>query len=72
MNDGNLRRELLLNSGVFGEISVDQLGKEARGLWQSSDEEEMRPMDGSGLTAAGTGASVPTMRPPRSAVSRSI
>lgn len=55
LNDGNLRRELLLNSGVFGEISVDQLGKEARGLWQTSDEEEMRPMDGSGLTAAGTG-----------------
>lgn len=55
LNDGNLRRELVMYSPVFAEISVDQLGKEARQLWQTSEEETMRPMDGSGLTAAGTG-----------------
>lgn len=55
LNDGNLRRELSVYSPVFAEISVDQLGKEARQLWSSSEEETMRPMDGSGLTAAGTG-----------------
>ncbi|AGT11484.1 type VI secretion system ATPase TssH [Paracoccus aminophilus] len=55
LNDGGLRRELVMYSPVFAEISVDQLGKEARQLWSGSVEEELRPMDGSGLTAAGTG-----------------
>ena len=55
LNDGNLRRELVVYCPVFGEISVDQLGKEARQLWAGSEEEEMRPMDGSGLTAGGEG-----------------
>jgi len=55
LNDGGLRRELVVNSAVFAEISVDQLSKEARQLWSSSAEEALRPMDGSGLTAAGSG-----------------
>ena len=58
LNDGNLKRELLLCSSLFREVSVEQLGKEARTLWAESEEEEMRPMDGSGLSsgaAAGAG-----------------
>lgn len=57
LNDGNLKRELLLCSSLFGGISVEHLGKEARSLWAASEEEEMRPMDGSGLSSgAASGA----------------
>ncbi len=58
LNDGNLKRELLLCSSLFRDVSVEHLGKEARTLWADSEEEEMRPMDGSGLSsgaAAGAG-----------------
>ncbi len=53
LNDKNLHRELTRASAIFNDISVDQLGKESRSLWKDSDEEEMRPMDGSGLQAGG-------------------
>ncbi len=53
LNDKNLHRELTRASVIFNDISVDQLGKESRSLWKDSDEEEMRPMDGSGLQAGG-------------------
>ncbi len=53
LNDKNLHRELTRASTIFNDISVDQLGKESRSLWKDSDEEEMRPMDGSGLQAGG-------------------
>ena len=57
----DLRRELLQMSKVFGDLSVDQVVSEARSAWAVSDEEDMRPMDGSGLgagsaAAAGEGA----------------
>jgi type VI secretion system protein VasG len=51
----DLRRELLQMSKVFGELSVDSLVSEARSAWQQSDEEDMRPMDGSGLGRASAG-----------------
>lgn len=51
LNDGHLKRELLLSSSLFREISVERLGKEARTTWANSEEEDMRPMDGSGLTS---------------------
>ncbi len=56
LNDKNLHRELTRASTIFNDISVDQLGKESRSLWKDSDEEEMRPMDGSGLQAGGDAA----------------
>ncbi|MEJ6403000.1 type VI secretion system ATPase TssH [Yoonia sp. 2307UL14-13] len=49
LNDRNLHREITRASAIFNDISADQLGKESRSLWKESDEEEMRPMDGSGL-----------------------
>lgn len=52
----DLRRELLQMSKVFGELSVDQVVGEARAAWAVSDEEDMRPMDGSGLGAGGAAA----------------
>src|SRR5262252_5944212 len=39
-------------SQEFGKISVDILSAEYRKIWATSDEENLRPMDGSGLVAA--------------------
>ncbi len=56
LNDRNLHREITRASSIFNDISADQLGKESRTLWKESDEEEMRPMDGSGLQSGGAAA----------------
>ncbi|MFV0410661.1 MAG: type VI secretion system ATPase TssH [Paracoccus sp. (in: a-proteobacteria)] len=55
LNDQTLRREVVTCSPIFEQLSADQIGKEARSLWAGSEEEDMRPMDGSGLVAPGTG-----------------
>ncbi|MDO5622922.1 MAG: type VI secretion system ATPase TssH [Paracoccus sp. (in: a-proteobacteria)] len=55
LNDNALRHALIQYSPVFAELSADQIGRDARTLWADSDEEDMRPMDGSGLRAAGGG-----------------
>ena len=49
-----LRRALVNASPEFGKISVDVLAHEYHVIWRSSQEENLRPMDGSGLRAAGT------------------
>jgi type VI secretion system protein VasG len=49
-----LRRALVNASQEFGKINVDALATEHRGMWAGSEEETLRPMDGSGLRAAGT------------------
>jgi type VI secretion system protein VasG len=49
-----LTRALTNVSHEFGKISVDVLTAEYRKIWASSDEENLRPMDGSGLVAAGS------------------
>jgi type VI secretion system protein VasG len=41
-------------SKEFAKIPVEQLTSEYRKIWARSDEENLRPMDGSGLVAAGT------------------
>jgi type VI secretion system protein VasG len=41
-------------SREFGKISVDALSAEYRRIWATSEEENLRPMDGSGLVAAGS------------------
>jgi type VI secretion system protein VasG len=41
-------------SKEFGKVSVDLLTSEYRKIWAGSEEENLRPMDGSGLVAAGT------------------
>lgn len=60
LNDQNLRRALLRASPVFDAISADQLSREARTLWADSEEDDMRPMDGSGLTAPETAGAAPS------------
>ena len=49
-----LRRALTSLSKEFSKINVDTLAAEHRAVWRNSEEENLRPMDGSGLRAAGT------------------
>ncbi|MDB5656064.1 MAG: clpB, partial [Tardiphaga sp.] len=49
-----LRRAFTDLSAEFGKISIDTLTTEYRTIWAGSSEENLRPMDGSGLAAAGT------------------
>jgi type VI secretion system protein VasG len=56
LNDKNLKRDLTRYSAVFADMSVDQISRDARVLWAGSEEEDMRPMDGSGLTAGSAAA----------------
>ena len=48
-----LARAFTTVSKEFDKISVDLLTNEYRKVWASSEEENLRPMDGSGLVAAG-------------------
>jgi type VI secretion system protein VasG len=50
----DLRRALTNLSQEFGKINVDALAAEHRAIWAGSDEENLRPMDGAGVPAAGT------------------
>src|SRR6202521_3186597 len=43
-------------SPEFAKVSIDLLTAEHRKIWAGSEEDNLRPMDGSGLVAAGTGA----------------
>jgi len=47
------RRALTGTSAEFARINVDTLSAEYRTIWKDSDEGNLRPMDGSGLVAAG-------------------
>ena len=49
----DLTRAFTNVSREFDKISVDILTSEYRKIWAGSDEENLRPMDGSGLVAAG-------------------
>ncbi len=49
-----LRRAFTNVSKEFAKIPVDQLAVEYRKVWEGSEEENLRPMDGAGLRAAGT------------------
>ena len=47
-----LRRAYANVSAEFNKISIDTLTNEYRTVWRGSEEENLRPMDGSGLLAA--------------------
>lgn len=49
-----LKRALLAISREFGKIPVEELAAGYARIWKDSEEENLRPMDGSGLRAAGT------------------
>src|SRR5262249_14550289 len=48
------RRALTNLSKEFGKINIDTLTDEHRTIWRDSEEENLRPMDGSGLRVADT------------------
>ena len=50
----DLARALNDVSREFAKVSVDLLTGEYRKVWAASEEENLRPMDGSGIAAAGT------------------
>jgi type VI secretion system protein VasG len=50
----DLARALTGLSKEFTKISVETLSTEHRRIWAGSEEDNLRPMDGSGLVAAGT------------------
>ena len=52
LNDLTLRREIEQYSPVFADMSAERIGAEARTLWADSEEEDMRPMDGTGIGSA--------------------
>jgi type VI secretion system protein VasG len=54
LKDLKLRRVLAGLSKQFEAIDVDALSIEHGRIWRGSDEENLRPMDGSGLSGAGT------------------
>src|ERR1700749_4487320 len=49
-----LSRALIAVSKEFSKIPVELLTTEYRKIWTGSDEEQLRPMDGSGMVAAGS------------------
>lgn len=53
LNDDALRRALVQYTPVLDQLSTDRISGEARTLWAGSEEEDMRPMDGSGLSTGG-------------------
>ncbi len=60
LKNTTLKRDLVQMSKVFGELNVDTLVNEARTAWADSDEDDMRPMDGSGIgQSSGGGAAAP-------------
>lgn len=54
LKSNDVRRALNNLSQEFAKVNVDALAAERRAIWSGSDEETMRPMDGSGLVGAGT------------------
>jgi type VI secretion system protein VasG len=54
LKSNDIRRAFNNLSNEFGKINVDALAAEHRAIWSGSDEENLQPMDGSGLRAAGT------------------
>jgi type VI secretion system protein VasG len=58
-----LARALTGVSKEFSKISVDVLTSEYRKIWAGSEEENLRPMDGAGVVAAGTPGAQETKGP---------
>ncbi|MEM7683806.1 MAG: type VI secretion system ATPase TssH [Paracoccaceae bacterium] len=54
LKDMKLNRVLKNLSGEFAKINPDDLANEYRAIWRESDEETLKPMDGSALGGTGT------------------
>ncbi|WP_179381038.1 type VI secretion system ATPase TssH [Jannaschia marina] len=53
LSDDRLRREITAAAPALDALSADRIAREHQAIWAQSAEEELRPMDGSGLTAGG-------------------
>lgn len=58
-----LRRAFQQISRQLGDLDADRLVSEAARIWAQSDEENLRPMDGSGLAAAASAAATAEAAP---------
>ena len=56
LKSNELRRALNQLSKQFATLDADRVANDARTVWAQSDEENLRPMDGSGLAAREAGA----------------
>ncbi len=56
LKDMKLNRTLQNLSSEFGKLNADALAGEYNAIWRESDEEALRPMDGSSIGAPGTDA----------------
>lgn len=56
LSSSEQRRVLSRLSSDLGAMSADMIAKETGSLWRDSEEGDMRPMDGSGLTSGDTDA----------------
>lgn len=56
LQDKKLQDEIFGLSRAFRELNPETVASEARLVWEESDEEHLRPMDGSGLTSASSAA----------------
>ena len=54
LKSGELRRALIGVSQEFAKLPVDEVAAGQGAIWAGSDEGNLRPMDGSGVAAAGT------------------
>ncbi|MBQ2261484.1 MAG: type VI secretion system ATPase TssH [Loktanella sp.] len=52
LSDPQLRRQLLRYSLLFDKMTAAQVAQESHALWAGSEEDAMRPMDGTGLSAS--------------------
>ena len=60
-----LRRALIGVSQEFAKLPVDEIAAGQGAIWTGSDEGNLRPMDGSGVAAAGTESATATAPAPR-------
>ena len=54
LKSNEMRCAFIAVSPEFSKIAIDRLSEEYGKIWSRSEEENLRPMDGSGLRAAGT------------------
>jgi type VI secretion system protein VasG len=54
LKSNDIRRALTSISQEFSKVNVDALTTEYRNVWAGSEEENLQPMDGSGVRAAGS------------------
>src|SRR5262245_27720746 len=60
LKSNELRRAFTQLSKQFATLDADRVANDARTVWAQSDEENLKPMDGSGLAAREPGGAAPT------------